>query len=222
LKINKTILENMIREELFTMMEGLTPAEHADILRDPQAFADNHASTSAEIREAFFFPARLIGRGSKSGELFFKNYHIAKREPAMFKQLKINLAQAIADIGLGGIDENGIHIVQTSDGQTWLRVSNLNFWKKKPGSNPPVYTLGGRSAPILARLMKLDWGEKGTDGKQKYVTLPAGSSPMTKATRRRAAQPRVTMKYDKKSKRGGVGLADLWRSTLGTLNPLKR
>jgi hypothetical protein len=223
LKINKTILETMIREELSKLMEGLTPAEHEDVLRDPQGFAKPLVSTDAKLREAFFFPMRLIGKASKSGQVFFKNYHIAKYDPDTLKQLKINLGRAIADIGLGGMTGDDVHFVETSDGQSWIRIGYFNPWGKKRGSNPPEYFLGGRSAPLVKRLAALDFAKTDSaTGKQLYVARPMGAPALKKGTTRKAPPPRVK-KPQSKSRSGGstIGLSDLWKQTFGTLNPFR-
>jgi len=213
----------MIREELAKLMEGLTPDEHEDVLRNPQGFAGSLVSTDAKLREAFFFPMRLIGKASKSGQVFFKNYHIAKYDPDTLKQLKINLGRAIADIGLGGITGDDVHFVETSDGQSWIRMGYFNPWGKKRGSNPPEYFLGGRSAPLVKRLAALDFAK--TDpatGKQLYVARPMGAPALKKGSTRKAPPPRVKRPQSKsKSGKSTIGLSDLWKQTLGTLNPFR-
>ena len=209
----------MIREELRLMSEGLTPDEHEDVLRDPQAFAGSLLSSDPKLKEAFFFPAQLIGKGSKAPGLFYKNLLMLRGDANLIKEIKKSLVQAFADVGMGGISDSSVHLVRTSDEQWFLRIGYQNLWQKVPKSDPPEYKLSTRGA-LPKKLAALDWGQKDPDsGKQKYVVLQAGHPAITRGLTRTAKRTRkVAVPKQGGGKKGGSGI---YRSTIGQLGGLK-
>lgn len=210
----------MVREELSLIAEGLTPAQHTAVMNDPGGFAGSLRSIDPRLKEAFFFPVAMVGKGSSSGSVFYKNLLIVEDNPAMLEQLKKNLAQATR---IGGIGPDDIKLVRTADRQYWMRLSYMNPWTKVPGSNPPEYKPTTRSTDF-AKLTNLDWAEKDpTTGKQKYVVMPKDASgqagELTRGVKHKAVRKqgkvRVPREYQGGKKTGKFG--QLYKDTFGKL-----
>jgi hypothetical protein len=210
----------MIREELSLITEALTPDQHETVMSDPGGFAGSLRSIDPRLKEAFFFPVTMVGKGSSSGSVFYKNLLIVEDNPAMLEQLKKNLVQAIQ---IGGIGPDDIKMVRTNDRQYWMRVSYVNPWTKVPGSNPPEYKPTNRSQEFN-KLVNLDWAEKDpTTGKQKYVVMPkdatgqAGELTRGVKQRRLPKQGKVKIPGEYQGGKKPGRFSQLYKDTFGKL-----
>ena len=209
MKINRTILEKLIREELSLMSEGLTPDEHQEVINDPETFAKSLGMHDPRFKEAFFFHSRIIGSKSTTGALFSKNItRLERTKPAMIRDLKQNLAKAFADIGMGGIGAKDIIMVQAKDDNWMIRVSYQNIWQKVPRSDPPEYKFN--NSPITKKLLSLDW--------KPYVVLPADQDPATMKRGTRAGTRRGRVASPGKQQVKG---SNLYKQTIGQLGGLR-
>tara|TARA_R110000824_G_scaffold16872_1_gene69321 strand:+ start:3211 stop:3987 length:777 start_codon:yes stop_codon:yes gene_type:complete len=146
LKINKQILESLIREELRLLKEAPAPPPNPESM------------TSRELIPYLYFSARVIGQAAKGGAVFYKNYLMIKRDSALLQKFKKNFQQALADHGMN-LGLNDIHIVESSDRQFLLRLGTVRLMKKIPGSDPPKYA-PDTSSNFYNKLSNLDWGVK--------------------------------------------------------------
>ena len=78
MKINKQILESLIREELRLLKEAPAPPPNPESM------------TSRELIPYLYFPMRVIGQGAKGGAVFYKNYLMIERDSALLQKFKKN------------------------------------------------------------------------------------------------------------------------------------
>jgi len=208
LKINKQILERMIRDEMRFLHEG-TAAEHADVMRDPAAFAGGLQSDDPKLREFFFFPIILIGKSE--GSMFLKNLLIVHFQPALLQKIKENLLQALQDAGFpSGLRLSDTHLVRTKDQQYWMRIGYNNIWQKIPGSAPPRFKPNTRTV-LYRHLTNLKWDVKqdvpGEGEQYKYVVgmKDLGPGKLKQPTVKRTKPVKIPGKKPRQSSVGRLG-----------------
>jgi len=168
LKINKQILESLIREEIQMLNEaaGFHPNPPFDTMP-----ANPSDGTSRELLPYYYFPASLVGSKAKGagnlGGVFYANLLAIQENPAFIKRLRKNFQQALKDNGVT-VDLDDISMVESRDGQFMMKIGTWRLYRLTPRGN---YVPNERDN-MYKKIANLNWAETGPIMHQK------GGGPM--------------------------------------------
>ena len=193
MKISKTILENIIREELRLLLEA-----PSDIPGDATSFVAGLTSRDPDLKQKLFFPVNVIGSKSPSGSLFYTNItRLAREAPDLLDDLKQKLIDALkSELGYN-MPADSVVLARTKDKQWVLRLGAIN-----PYSD--------RSAVYMKKLADLDW--------KNFVVMPAGQDPSKMKGATGAALKRGRVPTARKKQVKG---SSLYKGTIGQLGGLR-